>query len=111
VIDDERPNQVARLASLGLGVDLARGGRVRGGRRGRARGSQRPALRVGPQIPSEPQYFSYQWERYSVRAGAAIALADFDANGEAESKVVQRVECDAEGKCWLGDVRELRPLE
>ncbi len=44
---------------------------------------------------SMPQYFSYQWVRSSDTSGSVIALADLNADGQAECRVEVKVDCPA----------------
>jgi hypothetical protein len=49
-----------------------------------------------------PQYFQYRWVKRSEASGAAVAIADFDADGTGDGAFEQPVTCSPSGNCTLG---------
>lgn len=60
--------------------------------------SAQPAFSCSGFALAEPQYFRYRWQRTSEHSGQFEAEADLNADGVADNRMQQGVECTA-GKC------------
>jgi hypothetical protein len=59
--------------------------------------------------PAEPQFFQYQWVRESDSGGFVRALADFDGDGNPETRLELDVVCSAHGCRAATELRSAQP--